>query len=151
MKVCLGGTFNVLHLGHKKLIDKALELAGENGLLFVGVAKGKMIDHKKDVKKFEYRKQQIISYVKSKKILDNILIKPIYDKYGPTIDEDFDFIVVSPETKSVALEINEKRKKNGKKSIQIITIPYVLADDKKPISSTRILNNEIDEKGNIVN
>ena len=75
--------------------------------------------------------------------------KPIFDKYGPTIDEDFDAIVVSPETRKTAEEINFKRKKNGKKSLKIIEIPFVLGNDRKIISSTRIFKKEIDENGKI--
>ena len=45
---------------------------------------------------------------------------------------------------------NHKRIENRKKSLKIIKIDYVLADDNKPISSTRILNKEIDEDGKVM-
>jgi pantetheine-phosphate adenylyltransferase len=58
--------------------------------------------------------------------------------------------VVSDETRPGALEINETRKKNGLKTLEIISIPLVLADDQKPISSTRIKKGEIDKEGRIL-
>jgi pantetheine-phosphate adenylyltransferase len=78
------------------------------------------------------------------------LIKPIADKYGPSIEDDFDAIIVSPETFETAKEINLRRVEKGKKPLKIIKIPFVLAEDGKPISSTRILKKEIDENGRIL-
>ena len=43
MKVCIGGTFNLLHKGHKLLIKKAFEVAGKNGSVLIGVTSGKLI------------------------------------------------------------------------------------------------------------
>lgn len=150
MKVCLGGTFNYLHKGHKCLIQKAIEAAGKNGSIFIGITTKNLIKNKKVLKPFEYRKKDIEKYLFLKGILDITIIKQIDDKYGPTLDEDFDVIIVSPETISAAEEINQKREKKGKKPLKIIQIPFVLAKDGKPISSTRIANKEIDEEGNVL-
>ena len=49
MKVCIGGTFNTLHKGHKELFDKAFQIAGKNGDVFIGVTKEKMLQKKKFV------------------------------------------------------------------------------------------------------
>jgi len=151
MKVCLGGTFNYLHKGHKCLLQKAIEAAGKNGSVFIGLTTNNLIKNKKGLKPFDYRKKEIEQYLFSKGYLDFTTIKPIDDKYGPTLDEDFDAIIVSPETLSTAEEINQKREKKEKKPLKIIEIPFVLAKDGKPISSTRIANKEIDEEGNILN
>jgi len=62
------------------------------------------------------------------------------------LKENFDFIVVSPETYKTALLINKERDKRGKKPIKIVKIDFVLASDGKPISSTRILKGEIDRQ-----
>jgi len=79
-----------------------------------------------------------------------VVLTPIQDKYGPSVDEEFDAIVVSPETKPIAEEINEKRRQRGKKPLQIIMVPYVLAKDGRAISSTRIRNGEIDDHGTLL-
>jgi pantetheine-phosphate adenylyltransferase len=151
MKVCIGGTFNLLHRGHKSLIKKAFEVAGKNGSVLIGVTSGKLIEKKHDVQPFEKRKTTIEQFLSEKKMNAKVEIIPIYDKYGPSVKEDFDVILVSPATKNSAQEINKKRKELNKKTLKIIEIPFVLAKDNKPISSTRIRKKEIDEQGNILN
>ena len=150
MKVCIGGTFNHLHKGHKLLINKAFETAGKQGQVFIGITTGELTDEKRDVKSFEEREKTVEEYISKEKITIRYLIKPIYNKYGPTLDEDFDAIIISPETRPTAEEINKIRKQKGKKPLQIIQIPFVLADDNIPISSSRIRNKEIDKDGGIV-
>jgi len=66
------------------------------------------------------------------------------------VDQDFDAIIVSPETHGNAIEINDKRQSLGKKPLRIIEIDYILGEDNKPISSTRIYNEEIDVDGHII-
>ena len=150
MRVCLGGTFNILHDGHKKLFDKALEVAGEDGSVHIGVTVGDVINHKKNVNSFDFRKKVILDYISSKNMDISVEVLPIDTKFGLAIKMDYDIIVVSPETRKNAENINIERLKIGKKPLKIVEIPYVLADDGKPISTTRILNKEINEKGNIL-
>ena len=151
MKVCLGGTFNILHDGHKSLFDKALELAGDHGSINIGIMIGEVIKNKKNVNSFDYRKRIVLEYISNKK-KNEILVEvlPISTKFGLAVDVDYDVIVVSPETIDIAEEINNKRRELGKKELDITIISYVLAEDGKPISSTRILNNEIDKKGKVL-
>ena len=151
MKVCLGGTFNVLHKGHKKLFDKALEVAGENGILYIGRTRGEVIKIKKYVKSFEERKSAIEEYFSNKKKSPIIKIIPISSKYDQSlIYDDYDAIVVSPETIVTAIEINRRRKEFGNNPLEIVEIPFVLADDGRPISSSRIVNKDINVNGKIL-
>jgi len=150
MKVCIGGTFRILHKGHKLLIDTAFEIAAPNGYVFIGLASGDLIKNKGKIDTLSNRKTTLEKYLLIKGYQERALIKPIRDKYGPAIDEEFDAIIVSPETKKTAEEINYKRRKKGKKPLKIIQIPFVLADDGMPISSSRIKSKEIDENGNIL-
>lgn len=150
MRVCIGGTFNVLHKGHKLLINKAIRAAGKQGYLFIGITEGDIIKTKENIKPFEERKKMINNYILEKNAAPKVEIKPIKDKYGPSIKEDFDTIVVSPETAKTAEEINKKRKQIKKSPLKIVQIPFVLADDDKPISSSRITRGEINENGEIL-
>ncbi len=150
MKVCVGGTFDVLHKGHKTLIDKALELAGDNGLVLIGVATGALIKNKSTVTSESKRIQAIKDHITAKGAKQQVMIQPIVDIYGPLLTDDFDILIVSPETVPTAEEINKKRKALGKQPLKIVQIPFVLAADDQPISSSRIKKGEIDSEGNVL-
>jgi len=73
------------------------------------------------------------------------------DPYGPIIrDPTIEGIVVSKETLPRAEEANRMRAVKGVPQMTTHLIDYVLASDGRPISSTRIRNKEIDEKGNLI-
>lgn len=150
MKVCIGGTFNIIHKGHKHLIKKAFNIVGKKGTVFIGVTTDGFLLHKKKSKPYKNRINNLKKYLKSKGFINRAFIMPISDKYGTTLIEDFDVIIVSPETYNNAVEINDKRIKKGKKPMKIIKIPYVLAKDGKIISTSRIIKKEIDKEGNLI-
>ena len=150
MKVCLGGTFDILHKGHKKLINRAFRVASKKGFVFVGLSDGELLKNKKNIKSWYIRKKNLEDYILKEKLSSDFEIVPITDIYGPTLVDNFDAIVVSTGSEKNAKKINEKRKKLGKKPLKIVTITYVLSEDGKPISSTRIRDNKIDEEGNIL-
>ena len=150
MNVCLGGTFYPLHQGHKLLLKKAFQVAGPNGSVFIGVTSAAMAKKKGKITSFEKRKQSIEQFLAEENILAQATIQPLSNKFGPTLEGDFDVIVVSPETKPTAEEINKKLKQLGKKPLQIVVIPFVLSEDNQPISSSRIRLKEIDENGTML-
>ncbi|UGV40032.1 hypothetical protein J7W08_07890 [Methanococcoides orientis] len=51
-------------------------------------------------------------------------IQMLTTPYGTTLENDYESIVVSPETYSVALKINKIRKTEGRPEIKIIRIEY---------------------------
>lgn len=149
MRVCLGGTFDLFHRGHKKLIDTAFELAGVNGFVFIGVTTGDILCVKPFVKSLEFRVSLVKQYISEKEFQTSYDIQPISDRYGPSINGEFDCIVVSSETKETAFEINNKRRSIGKQPLKVVEIAMVLAEDGLPISSTRIRKKEINRNGQI--
>ncbi len=149
MNVCVGGTFYPLHNGHKTLLRKAFEVAGPEGSVFIGLTTLDMIKKKGKIASFQKRKHLILQFLSEEKVPPLATIQPLFDKFGPTLEGDFDAIVVSPETEQTAEEINRRRTSLGKTPMKIIMIPYVLAEDGKPISSSRIRRKEIDEKGSM--
>lgn len=146
-KVIVGGTFDLLHDGHKALLRKAFEL----GEVKIGLATDEMAEKYKarKVEKFSVRKAELQDFIK-KETGKNAVVFKLNDKFGPTLEEDFDYIVTSPETHQTALEINAKRAVLGEKPIEIVKIDYVLAEDGNPISSTRIFLRQIDRKGKMI-
>jgi pantetheine-phosphate adenylyltransferase len=142
-RVAVGGTFEPLHDGHRALLKKAYEL----GEVYIGLTSDVMASHRyREVLPYEQRKKALEQYIHQKfGIQPNI--QKLCDPYGPAIREHFDYIVVSPESYPVATEINGLREERGLHPVKIVKIDYVLAQDGKPISSTRIKNGEIDEHG----
>ncbi len=139
-RVVVGGTFEFLHRGHRALLERAFELGdfvviGITGDGFKSSCTVRFEDRRKEVENF------VRQFGKEYRILE------IHDKYGPTLTEDFDIIVVSKETRKTAEEINILREKRGLKDIQIVEIPIFYAEDLLPISSRRIRNGEIDKEG----
>jgi pantetheine-phosphate adenylyltransferase len=143
-KVVLGGTFDILHKGHEALLKKAFEL----GKVTIGLTSNKFAQKlkKRRITPFKERKKNLENFVKEK-FSKRVRIIKINDIFGPTLKEDFDFIVVSEETFKNALKINQKRKKLKKPEIKIVKIEMILAEDKKPISCARIREGEIDKEG----
>ncbi len=144
--VVVGGTFDPFHRGHEELLKTAFSL----GDVSVGLTSDKMAKERKGrtVEPFLERKKTIESF--AKKFRMQVDIRKIEDEFGFAVDEDFDYIVVSKETKDGATKINKERKKKGLDPIEPVTVKFLLAEDKKPISSTRIANKEIDRDGKLI-
>lgn len=148
VRIAVGGTFDPLHEGHKALLTKASELS-RGGELLVGLTSNEMVRNKShDVVDYQQRFEDVLGFIRSQEI-EPVIVR-LDDPYGPTIKEDFDYIVVSPETHPVALKINTIRREKGLKALKIVLVDYVLADDGLPISSTRIKRGEIDASGRVL-
>ena len=148
-RVAVGGTFNPLHDGHKALLIRAYQLSNKAEVL-IGITSNEMAGKKyHEVEDWEIRKQAVMAFIQE--TFGSVpLIVRLDDPFGPTIYEDFDYLVVSPETEPTAHLINTQRAEQGKQPINIELVEYVLAGDGSPISSTRVLQGEIDIHGNLL-
>ena len=148
-RVAVGGTFSPLHDGHIALLKKAVELS-RGGELLIGLTSDEMT-RKKDheVDDYHTRYEDVMKFVRGLGIVPTIV--KLNDPFGPTIIDDFDFLVVSPETHQVGQKINRIRVDKNLKLLKIVLVDYVLADDGLPISSTRIWKGEIDNHGKVLN
>lgn len=134
-KVVIGGTFDILHQGHKSLIRKAFSL----GKVTIGLTSDSMARKTRDrkVNSYESRKRELEKFIK-RTFSEKARIGKINDRSGMALKEDFDYIVVSPATISGAREINKKRRKLRRKPLKIIKIKFVQGQDGKPISATKL-------------
>jgi cytidyltransferase-like protein len=146
-KVVVGGTFNVLHKGHKAVLTTAFMLGKSVG---IGLSSDEFANRFRATPtgKYEDRKKKLIEFVENFDKEYEIL--GINDSYGiATTEPEIDCIVVSEETLLRAEEINAIRFKKGLNKLTIVVVPLMLAGNGKPISGERILNKEIDEDGNV--
>ena len=151
MKVMVGGTFDPLHAGHRKLLTRSFELAGPGGCVVIGLTTDEFAGRKAHpVRSFAERRRVLEGFIRGRRFGAEFRIEPLADRYGPAPDEDFDALVVSEETLSVGMEINRIRQEKGKRKVDIHQISCVLADDGRWISSTRIHRGEIDPEGRLV-
>jgi pantetheine-phosphate adenylyltransferase len=142
IKVCVGGTFDILHKGHVLLLDKAFEIGD---IVYIGLTSDDILKSKNDIQPFHERKQKLEHYL-SKYKKDYEVIE-ITDRYGTAIFENYDVIVVSDETEPVAISINRIRTKHRLNPLQIVNVGTVFGEDLIPIKSSRIRTREIDEYG----
>jgi len=141
--VAIGGTFDILHDGHKALLKKAYTL----GDVVIGLVSDEMAQRKSRLSNtYDTRKKTVIAYIKALTGTDPVIVT-LDDPYGPTLKQKFDYIVVSPDTFRTAKEINTLRSQCRLPPINIVCIDFVLAQDGHPISSTRIHRGEIDDHG----
>jgi pantetheine-phosphate adenylyltransferase len=150
-KVAVGGTFDEFHRGHKVLLMKAFEV-GE--FVLIGLCSDEFV--KKMVKPhvtapYEERLKELRDFLKSLGVSDKAEIVPLNDPYGNTLaDRCIEALVVSEETEKTAIEINQKRSEAQLPPLKIITISMVPAENRKPISTTRIREGEIDREGHLL-
>jgi inosine/xanthosine triphosphatase len=148
MKVAVGGTFNVIHRGHELLFETAFTVGDS---VEVGLTSDEFASSIKSVTVAPYfqRKANLIKFLERYGKPFNVVM--ISDMKGTAAtSETIEGIVVSPETKSHAEEINEARRRNGLRPLKIFAIREVLADDSHLISSSRIVKGEIDKDGRLL-
>ncbi|XP_062188049.1 phosphopantetheine adenylyltransferase 1-like [Phragmites australis] len=113
--VVLGGTFDRLHDGHRRLLKASADLASDR--IVVGVCTGPMLvkkEYAELIEAVEKRIKAVENYIKSIKPELIVQVEPIDDPYGPSITDDkLDAIIVSKETLNGGLAVNGKREEKG--------------------------------------
>jgi pantetheine-phosphate adenylyltransferase len=162
----LGGTFTPVHNGHRALLHKAFQTASHDGPgdghVVVGLTSTDLAErtrsdpqHRSMLGPFETRRGTLDAeldrmddaYTASYEIIR------LTDTHGPgATRRDVDALVVSPEAKAQrrAHELNQHRRDDGLRPLEIHTPPFVVAEDGARISSTRIRNGEIDVHGRVL-
>ena len=155
MRVAVAGTFGPIHEGHRTLLREALEQGDEGvvvGLSSDEFATASRRPDPRPIPSYEERKRRVEATLEA---LDEwnrpVDIRQFSDEYGFAADDpSLDALVVSPETSEELSEINRRRTERGIDSLEPLVVPYEYAEDGQPISSTRIVNGEIDEHGTVL-
>ena len=157
VKVVLGGTFEYLHAGHSRLIEEAFLILKEegSGLVHIGLTSDEMAGEKTHtVSDYNSREKELDVFISN--LIQNFslpsdcyFISRLDDPFGPAASEEYDYIIVSPETRVGAEKINQIRLSKNLPKLKIREVSFVLAEDTIPISSTRIGKGEIDREGRV--
>ena len=147
--VALGGTFDIVHIGHIALLEKGFSISKK---VIIGLTsdqfakrKGKTLVHD-----FQKRVSILESVIREKFPDSEFEIAKLENDFGPAVIEgSVEALIVSDETSSKGELLNELRLEKNNFPVTIISVPMILAKDGKRISTTRIRNSEIDTQGNI--
>jgi pantetheine-phosphate adenylyltransferase len=146
----LGGTFDIIHLGHLILLQKAISISEK---IIIGLTSDSFIEKtgKKITNNFEQRSETLEKTIHEKFPDCSFEIAKLDDDFGPAVIEgDVDALVVSAETSKKGDILNVLRKERNLKPVEVVIVPMKMASDGNRISSTRIRNSEIDSSGNIL-
>ena len=147
--VAMGGTFDIIHDGHMKLLTKAFSISNKAiiGLTSdeLAVKKGKNLS-----KNYQQRFESLKSVIEKNFPKSTYEISKLENDFGPAVIEgSVQALVVSEETSSKGQLLNELRSERNLPPVEILVVPMVLAEDGSAISTTRIKNSEIDTSGNL--
>lgn len=145
MHIVVGGTFDVLHKGHKGFLETAFLKSRK---VTIGLTSDLMASKKGGLfQNYKIRRAEIVEFL-NKKGFKNWQILPIDDPFGTAVsNKSLDAILISSETATGAIEINKQRKIRKLKPLEVVAFKTVVADDSKKISSGRIKKGEINREG----
>jgi hypothetical protein len=139
--VAVGGTFDHLHLGHKKLLESA-QKAGRK--MIVGLCQKSMLKDKPyadSIESYQARFKKLNQFI-------GVEVIPLSDVYGPAATSPhIDAIACSPLTRPNAEKINSLRLKNNLRLLTIIEVPLVKCSDGQTLSSSLIRQGLTDRLG----
>ena len=145
----LGGTFDIIHVGHIALLKKGFSVSKK---VIIGLTSDKFsIKNEKNLKNnYEKRYMILKSLIEEKFPNSKFEIAKLENEFGPAVIEgNVEALVVSTETQNKGDTLNKLRNEKNLPSVDVVSVPMVLAADGNRISSTRIRNSEIDSKGNL--
>ena len=146
MRVVVGGTFDILHDGHRALLEATF--AGRPARVLIGLSTDRFAkEQRRRVAPYAQREAVLRRYLRSRKHR-NWEIRRLEQPFGVAADvPDLDVLVVSEERLPVARRLNDARRARGFKPLELRRVPMALAQDGLPIQSRRIRAGIIDAHG----
>ncbi len=136
-----GGTFDILHRGHVSLLEKSFEVGDE---VVIGVTSDEFARKmgKKPEHSYEERVKKLEDLLRRRFPGRRYAIAKLYDYFGPGI--------ASPEVQALVASEETAGRERGFPPLDLVVVDLLMAEDAKPISSTRIRKGEIDEEGRVL-
>jgi pantetheine-phosphate adenylyltransferase len=149
--VALGGTFDVLHAGHRHLLSEAFKLGD---VVLIGVTNDQLVAtlHKNhQVRSFSSRVRVLDRFLKTRRWSSRARLTALHEPYGPAAKRrKLQALIVSKGTLASGRRLNQLRRQNGLQPLDLFVVDLLKAADGKPISTTRIRNGEIDLQGRVL-
>ena len=150
--VATGGTFDYIHIGHLRLLSAAFNIGNH---LIIGLTSDDFVKKFKPTSNiknsYETRYQNLKEKILQNFNKVNYSIIKLEDEFGPVISSsEIQAIVVSEETLVKVQKLNDIRITKCLNPLNVIVVEIAKSEDGLPISSTRVRNGEIDDKGTIL-
>jgi cytidyltransferase-like protein len=148
--VATGGTFDGLHAGHRRLLEASFEVGDK---VVIGLTSDEFAKrHGKSPRSpFAEREVDLEAYLRARFPGRRYEVSKLDDFFGPGIaSKEVQALVASPETEKRVETANALRAKRGFPPLELVVIDWVIAEDGKPISSTRIRAGKIDTEGRLL-
>jgi len=146
--VALGGTFDLLHAGHRHLLSEAFKLGDT---VLIGVTSDRLVAtlHKKhQVRPFSSRVRDLNRFLRTRRWSTRARVTSLREPYGPAARrKKLQALIVSKGTVASGRRLNRLRRRNGLQPLDLFVVNLLKATNGKPISTTRIRKGEIDLQG----
>jgi len=147
-EAAVGGTFDVLHAGHERLLTRAFELGA---FVFIGVSGDTLVPLLKknhEVRPFVDRRRDLRRFLNAHGWQKRSKIVELAEPFGPAKSKkQIQALIVSQITRKSGLKLNQMRRARNLPPLKLFVVRLVKAKDGKPISTTRIRRGEIDYRG----
>ena len=125
-KVAVGGTFDHMHAGHRKLLAVAAAATAPDGELLIGVTGPALLRNKKHagvLQSYEEREAAVVGFLRGIAPGLRFVTAKLHEPGGAAAtDESFEAIVVSTETVGGGRWINQRRAERGFRPLALLAI-----------------------------
>ena len=148
--VATGGTFDIIHNGHRALLAKAF---GISDRVLIGLSSDALAKQKgkKLLHSYSQRHDSLKHEIDSAFPGSEYQICMLESDFGPAVfEERVEALVVSYELQHKAKTLNRMRQERGAPPAKVVAVPMVLASDGERLSTTRIRRGEITSQGGLL-
>lgn len=146
--VIAAGSWDHFHAGHELFLKRALKLSQ---IVWVGVTAVNLTRNKgfaDTIEPYIRRRRSVEHFIKVLGETHRTRFFQLRDIYGPAIKpSQAEAILITEQTLEGGKLVNKRRRALGLAPLQLIKVPYFVADDGKPLFSERIRKGEVNRHG----